>query len=106
MSKSFQDLIETYKEQCGAEILDTRTKTCNCIEFAESGFPCHHTLGEKALNHGFIISSVSPENELAEDGTIPVFFKRFSMKKETRTVEVEKEATVVRVNDKEHTIID
>ena len=99
---SFEKLIQTYEEDCGAEVLDTRTNTCNCIEFAEDGFPCHHTLGSKALEHGFIVSSVNPENSLREDGAIPVWFQRFSMKKETRTVEVEKEATVIWSNGEEH----
>lgn len=106
MSKTFEELMETYVEECGAEILSTRTKTCNCIEFAEDGFPTGHALGGKALDHGYIVTSIAPENALADDGAIPVFFQRFSMRKETRTVEVEKEATVVRTNGEEHTIID
>jgi hypothetical protein len=105
MTGSFEELMEVYEEECGAEIVSTRTNTCNCIEFAEDGFPTGHTLGGKALDHGFLVTSVAPENELADDGAIPVFFSRFSMKKETRTVEVEKEATVVRTKGEKHTII-
>jgi len=101
---SFEKLIQTYEEDCGAEILGTVTDTCNRIEFAEDGLPCRHTLGSKALDHGFIVSSVNPENNIYYGDSIPVWFKRFSMKKETRTVEVEKEATVIRSNGEEHVL--
>lgn len=106
MTSKFEELMTAYDEQCGVTINGKRTEACHCIEFAEDGFPSHHTLGSKALEHGFVISAVDPTNALSDDGDIPVFFKLFSVEKETRTVEVEKEATVVRSGGDEHVIID
>jgi hypothetical protein len=107
MNKSkFYELVDTFENQSGTVVEDTRTRTCCCIEFAEDGFPHHHSLGAEALECGFLISAVQPENKLTDEGVIAVFFKPFSTREVEETVEVRKTGTKITTDKAEYVDFD
>lgn len=100
---NFEELLDEYEER-GAEWTGKTTSSCYRVDFKDDYFPAARTLGSLALDYGFIISAVNPENELAEEDSTAVFFEKFSLEKGTKTVEVEKDVTIVHENGKKHTI--
>lgn len=104
MNEDFQSLIEHFREISYVEITGTRTNRCMAIEFRETAFP--QSLVSKALGRGLMISGIAPDNELADDDSITVWFSHFSTEKTTVTVEVEKDASVLRTNGDKFVTVD